>query len=109
LPPSQRPDLAPLIDQALLDPRQGQQAVEQCCQEALHYGFAGVCLASRWMPLGRRLLGDRSPSKTKLVSVVGFPFGAVVGAIKRVEAEFATEAGADELDLVPDFALLIDG
>ena len=109
MPPSQSPDLAPLIDHALLDPRQGQQAVEQCCQEALHYGFAGVCLASRWMPLGRRLLGDRSPSKTKLVSVVGFPFGAVVGVIKRLEAEFATEAGADELDLVPDFALLIDG
>ena len=83
--------------------------MELCCQEALHYGFAGVCLASRWMPLARRLLGDRGVNKTKLISVVGFPFGAVAASIKRAEAELATENGADELDLVPDFALLIDG
>jgi deoxyribose-phosphate aldolase len=112
LPPrsesAQLPDIASVIDHALLDPRQGHQAIEQCCKEALHYGFAGVCLASRWMPLARRLLGDRGGNKTKLVSVVGFPFGAVAGSIKRMEAELATEAGADELDLVPDFALLID-
>jgi deoxyribose-phosphate aldolase len=41
--------------------------------------------------------------------VVGFPFGAVAAEIKRAEAEWAVEQGADELDLVPDFALLIDG
>lgn len=101
------PDLAPLIDHALLDPRQGLGAVQRCCSEALHYGFGGVCLASRWMPQARALLGERGP--TRLVSVVGFPFGAVAAPIKRAEAAWATEQGADELDVVPDFALLIDG
>jgi deoxyribose-phosphate aldolase len=106
-PSGESPDLAPLIDHALLDPRQGQEAVQRCCAEALQHGFAGVCLASRWVPQARRWLGNRGA--VRLVSVVGFPFGAVAAEIKRAEAEWAVEQGADELDLVPDFALLIDG
>ena len=105
--PAEIPDLAPLIDHAQLQPRLGAKTVEQCCKEALHHGFAGVCLASRWMPQARRWLGERG--SVKLVSVVSFPFGASASAIKRAEAEWAVEAGADELDLVPDFALLLDG
>ena len=105
--PAEIPDLAPLIDHAQLQPRLGAETVEQCCKEALHHGFAGVCLASRWMPQARRWLGERG--SVKLVSVVSFPFGASASAIKRAEAEWAVEAGADELDLVPDFALLLDG
>ena len=44
------PDLAPLIDHALLDPHQGSEAVRRCCEEARHFGFAAVCLACvrRW-------------------------------------------------------------
>mgnify|MGYP001386058604 CR=1 FL=1 len=105
--PAEIPDLAPLIDHAQLQPRLGSETVEQCCKEALHHGFAGVCLASRWMPQARRWLGERG--SVKLVSVVSFPFGSSASAIKRAEAEWAVEAGADELDLVPDFALLLDG
>jgi deoxyribose-phosphate aldolase len=44
-----------------------------------------------------------------VVSVVGFPFGAVPAAVKRAEAEAAAAAGADELDVVPDFGALADG
>ena len=106
-PLTDAPDLAPLIDHALLDPRQGSEAVQRCCKEALHHGFAGVCLASRWMPQAREWLGARGP--TRLVSVIGFPFGAVAGPLKRAEAEWAAEHGAEELDVVPDFALLLDG
>ena len=101
------PDLAPLIDHALLDPHRGRQAVITCCDEARHFGFAGVCVASRWVGIARERLpsGDR----VRLISVVGFPFGAVPSAIKRAEAEAAAAAGADELDVVPDFGALADG
>ena len=90
------PDLAPLIDHALLDPHRGRDAVLTCCDEARHFGFAGVCVASRWVATARERLpaGDA----VRLVSVVGFPFGAVPAA-----------AGADELDVVPDFGALADG
>lgn len=101
------PDLAPLIDHALLDPLQGREAVLRCCDEARHFGFRGVCLSSRWLAAGRERL---PPGGTvRLISVVGFPFGAVPPRIKRAEAEAAAEAGADELQVVPDFGALVDG
>ena len=103
------PDLAPLIDHALLDPHQGREAVLRCCDEARHFGFAGVCVASRWLPEARERLGPSGGRGPRLVSVVGFPFGAVPAVIKRAEAEWAAAAGAEELDVVPDFAALADG
>ena len=103
------PDLAPLIDHALLDPHQGVEAVLRCCDEARHFGFAGVCLASRWLPEARERLGPSGGRGPKLVSVVGFPFGAIPAEIKRAEAEWAAASGAEELDVVPDFGALADG
>ena len=101
------PDLAPCIDHALLNPHHCRQDVRLCCQEARHFGFAGVCLSSRWQRQAREWLPLDSP--VKLISVVGFPFGAIPAAIKRAEAEAAAAAGADELDVVPDFGALADG
>ncbi len=99
-------DLAPLIDHALLDPHHGIEALLRCCDEARHFGFAGVCVASRWVAAAR----ERLPvgGAVRLVSVVGFPFGAVPTEVKRHEAEAAAAAGADELDVVPDFGALAD-
>jgi deoxyribose-phosphate aldolase len=101
------PDLAPLIDHALLDPHAGQEAIERCCDEALHFGFAGVCVASRWVEHARQRLPVNS--KVRLISVVGFPFGAVPQPIKQAEAEMVAALGADELDVVPDFGAIADG
>jgi deoxyribose-phosphate aldolase len=99
-------DLAPLIDHALLDPHHGIEALQRCCDEARHFGFAGVCVASRWVATARERLPLGGP--VRLVSVVGFPFGAVPPDVKRHEAEAAAAAGADELDVVPDFGALAD-
>lgn len=108
----ERVDLAPLIDHAQLNPLAGREAIERCCDEARHFGFAGVCVASRWVAHARERLPRQSSSQSgipQLVSVVGFPFGAIPAEIKRLEAELAGEQGADELDVVPDFGALIDG
>ena len=99
-------ELAPVIDHALLDPHHGIEAVQRCCDEARHFGFAGVCVASRWVATARERLPVGGP--VRLVSVVGFPFGAVPPAVKRAEAEAAAADGADELDVVPDFGALAD-
>lgn len=103
------PDLAPLIDHALLDPHQGREAVLRCCDEARHFGFAGLCLFSRWLPEARERLGPSGGRGPQLVSVVGFPFGGIPAEIKRAEAEWAAASGADELDVVPDFGALAEG
>ena len=104
-----RPDLAPLIDHALLDPHHGSSAVRQCCEEARHFGFAGVCVASRWVATAREQLPlEGKGASPQLIAVVGFAFGAVPAAVKLAEAVAAAEAGADELDVVPDFGALAD-
>ena len=104
-----RPDLAPLIDHALLDPHHGSSAVRQCCEEARHFGFAGVCVASRWVATAREQLPlEGKGASPQLIAMVGFPFGAVPAAVKLAEAVAAAEAGADELDVVPDFGALAD-
>ena len=106
---AERPDLAPLIDHAQLDPLAGREAIERCCDEARHFGFAGVCVASRWVAHAReRLPRNQGGGQPMLVAVIGFPFGAVPAEIKRAEAELAAEQGADELDVVPDFGALAD-
>lgn len=105
--PAELPDLAPLIDHALLDPHRSAEAVRECCDQARHFGFAGVCLPSSRVAVARRRLPPGDP--VRLIAVVGFPFGAVPAAIKRAEAEAAAAAGADELDVVPDFGALADG
>lgn len=105
------PDLIPLIEHALLDPLQGTEAIQQGCDQARHYGFAGLCVASRWVEQARQrlpLARSGRGSGPLLVAVVGFPFGAVPAAVKRAEAEAAAAAGADELDVVPDFGALAD-
>ena len=65
-----RPDLSPLIDHALLDPHHGLEALRSCCDEATHYGFSGVCVASRWVGAARERLGPHN--KVSVVAVVGF-------------------------------------
>jgi deoxyribose-phosphate aldolase len=108
----ERPDLAPLIDHAQLDPLAGHEAIARCCDEARHFGFAGVCVASRWVALARERLPRAAGGQDgvpKLVSVIGFPFGAIPAGIKRAEAELAVDQGADELDVVPDFGAVVDG
>ena len=103
------PDLAPLIDHALLDPHQGRESIQRCCDEARHFGFAGVCVASRWLTVARERLGASGSRGPRLISVVGFPFGAIPPDIKQAEAEWAAAAGAEELDVVPDFGALAEG
>ena len=69
----ERLDLAPLIDHALLDPHQGTEAIERCCDEARHFGFAGVCVASRWVGTARRKLPQATGVKgqtPQLIAVV---------------------------------------
>lgn len=108
---AERPDLAPLIDHAQLDPHAGLEAIHRCCDEARHFGFAGVCVASRWLAVARERLprdGSGPGGVPRLVAVVGFPFGAIPPQIKQAEAELAAELGADELDVVPDFGALAD-
>ena len=96
-------DIAPMIEQALLDPLATPEQVAATCAEAARYHFATVCLYPCHVRQARELLGPKDP---KICTVIGFPTGASTATTKRFEACEAVENGADELDVVPNLAWL---
>lgn len=99
-------DLPDLLDHACLDPLQSSSALREQLEAARFWGCGGFCIPSGLVKAVRSHLPSTGP---RLVAVVGFPTGAVPSAVKLAEAEWVAEAGADELDVVPDFAALADG
>jgi len=86
-----------VIEHTLLNAAATRPEIERLCADAASAGVFGVCVNPIWVATCRRALP--SP-ETRVVSVVGFPFGASRFAVKALEAAEATSDGADELDMV---------
>jgi deoxyribose-phosphate aldolase len=99
-------ELAAMIDHTLLKPEAGEEQVRAHIAEAIEFGFASVCINPIWMPLCADLLAD-TPVKT--CTVIGFPLGATLPAIKVFEVETVASLGADEVDMVLAVGRLRDG
>ena len=99
-------DLPSMLDHACLDPLQSSSALQEQLEAAKFLGCGGFCIPSGWV---ERVRSRLPPTGPKLVAVVGFPTGAVPSSVKLAEAEYVAEVGANELDVVPDFAALADG
>ncbi len=99
-------DLRKYIDHTILKPSASKQDIEQICKEALEYGFASVCVNPCNIKQVSELL---SGSDVKVCSVVGFPHGQNLPEVKAYETELACRDGADEIDMVINYARLIDG
>ncbi len=100
-------DISPFIHQAALDPHLKLDFLNQICDASKHFNFAGLCTNLIRIPAARERLGKSKI--TKLIAVIDFPFGNNPALIKRSEAEWAAENGADELDVVPNFLKLHEG
>jgi deoxyribose-phosphate aldolase len=98
--------VAALIDHTLLKPEAGEEQVRALVAEAVVYGFASVCVNPIWTPLCAELLVG---SPTKVCTVIGFPFGATLPAIKVFEVEAVAALGAQEVDMVLSVGHLRDG
>jgi len=96
-------DLAPLIDHTLLRPEATTAEVEQACEEARRYGFAGVCVRPAHVALVARLLAG---CPARAIAVVDFPRGSAQTAAKVDEARAAIASGAQELDMVVNLGAL---
>lgn len=99
-------ELARLIDHTLLKPEASETQIRQLCAEALEHRFASVCVNAGWVPLCAGLLAG---SEVKTCTVVGFPLGATLPAVKVFEATAAIEAGATEVDMVINVGRLKSG
>jgi deoxyribose-phosphate aldolase len=98
--------IAAVIDHTLLRPDATAADIRSVCKEALQYSFASVCVNPYWVPL---VAAELAGSPVKTCTVVGFPLGANSTAIKVAEAEAATRAGAQEIDMVLNIGELRGG
>ncbi len=100
------PSLAAVIDHTLLKPEATRDQILSLCREAREYGFASVCINPYWVPLAAEQLRG---SAVKVCTVVGFPLGATLPAVKRAEAAEAIKLGAQEIDMVINVGALRSG
>lgn len=98
--------IARLIDHTLLKPETTSDQVARLCQEALHYGFATVCVHPWQIAKAAEMLRG---STVKAGTVVAFPHGATLPGVKRFEAAESLRAGAQELDMVVNVGALKSG
>ncbi len=90
-------DLAAHIDHTLLKPTATPEEVLKAAEEALEYGFYGLCIPPSFVALVRRAFPH---APFRLVTVVGFPLGYGEKEVKALEAAWAHAQGADEVDMV---------
>ena len=95
--------LAGWIDHTLLKPEANAAQITTLCQEAQQFGFASVCVNPAFVPLAVRLLRE---SPVKVCTVVGFPLGASLPAVKVFETLTCLSEGATEIDMVINIGAL---
>lgn len=96
-------ELAAYFDHTLLKPEATAEQIKRLCQEALEYGFFGVCVNPCYVSLAREYTAG---SEVRVCTVVGFPLGATLPEVKAYEAEQAIARGAEEVDMVMNIGAL---
>ncbi|HEX7489201.1 MAG TPA: deoxyribose-phosphate aldolase [Anaeromyxobacteraceae bacterium] len=102
-PAAAAPELAPLIDHTVLRPDAVERDVAAACDEALQYGFAGVCVREAYLVDVVRRLGGAGPFP---IAVADFPAGTGTTATRAEEARRLADLGAREIDVVFPLPLL---
>jgi len=98
--------IARAIDHTALQPQTTSDDVRVLCEEAAEYGFASVCVTPVHVQFAARMLAG---TDVKVGTVIGFPLGATLADVKKYEAVRVMTAGAWELDVVANIALLKAG
>lgn len=95
-------NVASMIDHTLLKPEATAQDVAALIEEAHRLGTYSVCISPSQLPV-------EVPEGLHVATVVGFPSGAVKPEIKAAEAGLAVNNGAEEVDMVINIALVLEG
>ena len=98
--------LAKTIDHSLLRPELTREDIIAGCALARKYHTASVCVKPCHVKLAAEQLAG---SDVKVGTVIGFPHGGHVTAIKVAEAHQAMDDGAVELDMVLNIGELRSG
>jgi deoxyribose-phosphate aldolase len=94
-----------MVDHTLLKPEATDADVVALVSEATDLGVYAVCVSPTMIATAKAVA---SP-ELHIASVVGFPSGKHLSAVKAGEAVHAVEAGADEIDMVIDVGTALSG
>jgi len=100
-----RAAVAELVDHTLLKPEATDVDVAFLTQEAAELEVYAVCVSPSLVAAARR----SAAADLSIATVVGFPSGKHVSAIKAQEAQLAVAAGAQEVDMVIDVGAAVAG
>lgn len=98
--------LARAIDQTLLKPTTGMAEAAAWMEANRTLGFASLCVSPFLVPLAAQRLAG---TETVACSVAGFPLGYALTETKVEEAAHLVELGCAEVDMVMNFAALLEG
>jgi deoxyribose-phosphate aldolase len=100
-----REEVASLVDHTLLKPEATPADVAAVVSEAAQLGVYAVCVS----PSMVQIAALSRPPDLMIASVVGFPSGKHLSAIKAEESAQAVEAGVGEIDMVIDVGAAVWG
>jgi deoxyribose-phosphate aldolase len=100
-----RGEVAALVDHTLLKPEATQADVTAMVAQAVDLGVYAVCVSPSMSATAK----SSAPASLHIASVVGFPSGKHLSAIKAAEAAQAVNDGADEIDMVVDVGAAASG
>lgn len=79
--------------------------IEKLCDEAIRYQTASVCVPPSYV----KRISENYGNDVNICTVIGFPLGYQVTAVKAFEAERAIKDGASEIDMVINIGDAKDG
>jgi deoxyribose-phosphate aldolase len=97
--------VAALVDHTLLKTEATEADVVALLAEAEELEVCAVCVSPTMVATAKSI----RTGEYDIASVVGFPSGKHLSAIKADEARLAAEAGADEIDMVIDVGSALEG
>jgi deoxyribose-phosphate aldolase len=100
------PDVAKMIDHALLSPTLATDDLERGCELAAAYDVASICIMPYYVKRCAEILGETTVLPS---TVIGFPHGGQASTTKVAEAEQAIADGAIELDMVVNISSVLSG
>jgi deoxyribose-phosphate aldolase len=99
-------EIAGMIDHSLLNPVIPDEELERGCRVALEYGTASVCIKPYYLKRCAEILTGSTVAPS---TVIGFPHGGNVTAVKVAEVEQAVKDGGKELDFVVNIGKVLSG
>ncbi|MBR4933301.1 MAG: deoxyribose-phosphate aldolase [Clostridia bacterium] len=93
------------VDHTLLRVDARYDEITALIDDAVKYGCASVCIPPSYVKSASEYAGG----KIKICTVIGFPNGYNVTAVKCAEAEDAVKNGADEIDMVINVGMVKNG